>query len=67
MKGSHYFCEAGDEEKEKITKYLITGDFLNVEARICNMGISSQENDVVFGCSEISGDIKVFTWWGWHG
>ena len=32
VKGSHDLCEAGDEEKEKITKYLITGDFLNVEA-----------------------------------
>ena len=41
VKGSHDLCEVGDEEKEKITKYLITGDFLNVEARICNMGISS--------------------------
>ena len=58
MKGSHDLCEVGDEEKEKITKYLITGDFLNVEARICNMGRSSQENDVVFGCSEIQGTLK---------
>ena len=32
VKGSHDLCEAGDEEKEKITKYLITRDFLNVEA-----------------------------------
>ena len=32
MKGSHDLCEVGDEEKEKITKYLITRDFLNVEA-----------------------------------
>ena len=46
VKGSHDLCEAGDDEKEKITKYLITGDFLNVEARICNMGRSSQENDM---------------------
>ena len=51
VKGIHDLCEAGDEEKEKITKYLITRDFLNVEARICNMGRSSQEDDVVFGCS----------------
>ena len=46
VKGSHDLCEAGDEEKEKITKYLIIGDFLNVEARICNMGRSSQENNM---------------------
>jgi len=32
VKGSHDLCEVGDEEKENITKYLITGDFLNVEA-----------------------------------
>ena len=32
VKGSHDLCEEGDEEKENITKYLITGDFLNVEA-----------------------------------
>ena len=58
MKGSHDLCEVGDEQKENITKYLITGDFLNVEARIFNMGRSSQENDVVFGCSEIQGTLK---------
>ena len=51
-------CEARDEEKENITKYLITGDFLNVEAWICNMGRSSQENDVVFGSSEIQGTLN---------
>ena len=32
VKGSHDLREAGDEEKENITKYLITGDFMNVEA-----------------------------------
>ena len=42
VKGSHDLCEVGDEEKDKITKYLITRDFVNVEARICNMGRSSQ-------------------------
>ena len=50
VKGSHDLCEAGDEEKEKINKYLITGDFLNVEERIFNIGRSSQENGVVFEC-----------------
>ena len=53
VKGSHDLCEAGDEEKENIAKYLINGDFLKVEAQISNMGRSSQENDAIFGCSEI--------------
>ena len=41
VKGSHDLCEPRDEEKDNINKYLITRDFLNVEAQICNMDRSS--------------------------
>jgi hypothetical protein len=58
VKGGHDLCEPADEGKEKITKYPSTGDCLNAEARICNMGRSSQEKNAVFGLAEIQGTLK---------